>query len=66
VGVKEQYQVKISNRLAALQNFVVVAAAAVDDDVDIKRPWESIRESKSLQPQSRGYYELKQQKLCVC
>jgi len=35
VEVKEQYQVKISNRFAALEN--------LDDDVDINRAWESIR-----------------------
>jgi GTP cyclohydrolase FolE2 len=36
--VKDQYQVKISNRFAAFENF--------DDDndgVDISRAWESIR-----------------------
>jgi hypothetical protein len=35
VEVKEQYQVKISNSFAALEN--------LDDDVDITRAWESIR-----------------------
>jgi hypothetical protein len=34
--VKEQYQIKISNRFAALGN--------LDDNVDISRTWESIRE----------------------
>jgi hypothetical protein len=31
---KEQYQVKISNKFAALEN--------LDDDVDINRAWETI------------------------
>jgi hypothetical protein len=33
---KEQYRVEISNRFAALGN--------LDDDVDINRAWETIRE----------------------
>jgi hypothetical protein len=37
VAVKEQNQVKMSNRFAALEN--------LDDDVDINRAWESIREN---------------------
>jgi hypothetical protein len=40
VEVKKQYQVKISNRFEALENL------DDDDDVDIKRTWESIRENK--------------------
>jgi hypothetical protein len=35
--VKEQYQVEISNRFRALGN--------LDDNVDINRAWESIREN---------------------
>jgi hypothetical protein len=35
--VKEQYQVKITNRFAALENF--------DDNVDMNRAWENIREN---------------------
>jgi hypothetical protein len=35
---KEQHQVKISNRSAALEN--------LDNDVDINRSWETIRENK--------------------
>jgi hypothetical protein len=35
VEVQEQYQVKISNRLAVLEN--------LDNDVDISRSWENIR-----------------------
>jgi hypothetical protein len=37
VKVKEQYQVKISDRFTALEN--------LDDDVDINRAWGSIREN---------------------
>jgi uncharacterized alkaline shock family protein YloU len=51
VKVEEQYQVKISNRFAALKNMY---------DVDISRVWENIRESiKSSATESVGY-ELKQ------
>jgi hypothetical protein len=34
---KKQYRVEISNRFAALEN--------LDDDVDINRAWETIREN---------------------
>jgi hypothetical protein len=37
VEVKEKYQVKMSNRFVALENF--------GDDVDIKRVWKNIREN---------------------
>jgi len=37
--VKEQIQVKISNRFAALENL------DDDDDMDISRAWKSIREN---------------------
>jgi hypothetical protein len=41
--VKEQYQVKITNTFVALENF--------DDNVDMNRAWENIRENiKKLQP----------------
>jgi hypothetical protein len=41
--VKEQYQLKITNRFAALEN--------CDDTVDMNRAWENIRENiKKLQP----------------
>jgi hypothetical protein len=43
VEVKEQYQVKISNSAAALENS--------DDDVDINRACEYIRENIKGQPQ---------------
>jgi hypothetical protein len=36
VGVNEQYQVKIKNRFAALENS--------DESLDINRAWESIAE----------------------
>jgi hypothetical protein len=39
VKLNEQYQVKISNRFAALKNWVVVVV--VDGDVGINRAWES-------------------------
>jgi hypothetical protein len=40
--VKEQYHVKITNRFAALENFV--------DNVDMNRASENIRENINLQP----------------
>jgi hypothetical protein len=39
---KEQYQVKIITRLADLEN--------LDDNVDINRTWETIRENTKFQP----------------
>jgi hypothetical protein len=51
--VKEQYQVKIINRFAALKNF--------DDNVDMNRAWENIRKNiKISAEQSLGHYELQQ------
>jgi hypothetical protein len=38
---KEQYQVEISNRFAALENLD-------DDDGDINRDWETIRENINI------------------
>jgi hypothetical protein len=38
VAVQEQYQVRISNSFAALENLF-----DNDGDVDISRPWEGIR-----------------------
>jgi hypothetical protein len=53
--VKHSYQVKISNRFAAWEN--------LDDDVDISRAWETIRENIIiLAKQSLHYYKLKQYK----
>jgi hypothetical protein len=40
--VKEKYQVKITNRFAALEN--------CDDNVDMNTAWENIRENIKLQP----------------
>jgi len=55
VEVKDQYQVKISNRYAALEK--------LDDNVDINRVWESIRKNmKASATENLGYYELKQHK----
>jgi lipoate-protein ligase A len=53
--IKEQYQVKINNRYAALEN--------CDKNVDINRAWKSIRRTiKSSAKESLGHYELKQHK----
>jgi hypothetical protein len=49
--IKEQYQVKILNRLAALENFY--------DDLFNNRTRKSIRENKKPSAtESPGYYEL--------
>jgi hypothetical protein len=46
VEVKKQYQVKISNRFAALENLDDGdGGGGGDDDVDINRGWESITEN---------------------
>jgi len=51
VEIKEHDQVKVSNRLSALENF--------DDDLCV-RAWESIRGSiKSSATESLGYYDFK-------
>jgi hypothetical protein len=53
--VKEQYQVKITNRFAALES--------CDDNVDMNTAWENIRENiKTSAKQSQGNYELQQHK----
>jgi hypothetical protein len=52
---KEQYQVQISNRFAALEN--------LDDDVHINRARETIRKNiKISAKEGLGYYELKKHK----
>jgi hypothetical protein len=52
---REQYRVEISNRFVALEN--------LDDDVDINRAWETIRENIKLSPKaSLGNHELKKHK----
>jgi hypothetical protein len=53
--VKEHYQVKITNRFVTLKNF--------DDNVDMNRAWENIRENiKTSAKESLGHYELQQHK----
>jgi uncharacterized FlaG/YvyC family protein len=53
--VKEQYQVTIRNRLAALEN--------IDDGGDINRAWDTIRENiKFSAKKSIGLCELKSYK----
>jgi len=55
VKVKEQYQVKPSNRFAAFENFD-------DDDVVINKAWESITENMKASATDNLGYVLKQQK----
>jgi len=53
--VRKQYQIEITNRFAALENF--------SDSEDTNRAWESIKENiKASSEQSQGLYELKQHK----
>jgi hypothetical protein len=53
--VMEQYQVKITNRFAALENF--------DNDVVMNRAWENIKENiKISAKESLGHYKLQQHK----
>jgi hypothetical protein len=53
--VKEQYQVKITNRFDALENF--------GDNVDMNRAWENIRQNRQISAkESLGHYELQQHK----
>jgi hypothetical protein len=53
--VKEEYQVKITNRFEALESF--------DDNVDMNRAWENIRENIEIAAKaSLGHYELQQYK----
>jgi hypothetical protein len=55
--VKEQYQVKITKRFAALENF--------DDNVDMNSAWENIRENINISAkESLGHYDLQQHKPC--
>jgi len=54
-GVREQYQIEITNRFAALEN--------LNDDEDVNRTWENIKEN--IQPsakESLGLHELEQNK----
>jgi hypothetical protein len=52
---REQYRVEISNRFTALGN--------LDDDMNVNRAWEAIRENiKISTKESLGYYEVKKRK----
>ena len=53
--VREQYQIEITNRFAALENS--------DDDEDVNRTWENIKENiQTSAKESLGLHELKQNK----
>jgi hypothetical protein len=53
--VRKHYQIKISNRLAALEN--------LNYSKDINRAWENIKEKNKISgTESRGLYEMKQHK----
>jgi hypothetical protein len=55
VGVKEQYQVEISNRFGALES--------LDESFDINNAWESMRENiKISAKENLGYHKLKHNK----
>jgi len=55
LDVRKQYQIEITNRLAALEN--------LSDDEDINRAWEDIKENiKTSAKESLGLQELKQHK----
>ena len=54
--VREQYQIEITNRSAALEN--------LSDDEDVDRTWENVKENiKTSAKESLGLHELKQNKL---
>jgi hypothetical protein len=53
--VRDQYQIEITNRFAALEN--------LSDDKDVDRTWENIKENiKTSAKESLGLHELKQNK----
>jgi len=53
--VREQYQIKITNRFAALEN--------VNDYEDVNRTWQNIKENiQTPVEESLGVHELKQNK----
>jgi hypothetical protein len=53
--VREQYQIEITNRFAALEN--------VNDDEDVNRTWENNKENiKTSAKESLGLHKLKQHK----
>ena len=55
--VRKQYQIKISNRFAALEN--------LNDSQDIHRVWKNIKENfKTMAKESLGQYEMKHHKPC--
>ena len=54
--VREQYQIKISNRFEALQNLI--------DSKDINRPWKKIRISISEPNERLCLYQWKQHTPC--
>jgi hypothetical protein len=56
VEVREQYQIKISNRFEALQNLI--------DSKDINRPWKKIRISISEPNERLCLYQWKQHTPC--
>jgi len=51
---RKQYQIKISNRFAALEN--------LNDSENIKRDWENITENITSATEGQGLYELKYHK----
>ena len=54
--VRKQYQIKISNRFAAVEN--------LSDSEDINRAWENIKENvRTTANESLGLHELKRYKL---
>jgi len=53
--VREQYQIEITKRFAALEN--------VNDEEDVNRTWENIKENiQTSAKESLGLHELKQNK----
>jgi RNA binding exosome subunit len=55
--VRKQYQIKVSDRFAAMEN--------LDNSEHIKRAWEDIKENiKTAAKDSPCLYELEQHKLC--
>ena len=54
--VREQYQIEITNRFAALEN--------LNNDEDVNRTWENIKENiQTSAKESLGLHEFKQNKL---
>jgi hypothetical protein len=54
--VRKQYQIKISNRLAAWKNLKY--------GEDVPRAWENLKDNMKTFAESIGLYELKQHKAC--